>query len=132
MCQLIGPGCAETAGLPLQLLVSTLEIAPDEPGHPLEVVTHLRCALEAEHNGPHFDLVRVLDGDQGEVWARWAGGQEPEWVAVLADCTADNGLPGGANEACTLFQGHRGRHSFACADFELDPLPGTDRVSSAP
>lgn len=132
MCQPIGPGCAETAGLPLQLLVCALEIAPDEPGHPLEVVTRLRCALEAEHTGSHFDLVRVLDGDQGEVWARWEDGQEPASVAVLPDCAAGDGLLGGTNDACTLFQGHRGRHSFACAEPGPDTHPEAAGVGGAP
>ncbi|MFE5855174.1 hypothetical protein ACFQ61_18435 [Streptomyces sp. NPDC056500] len=126
-----GQVCAASADLPLQLLLFALEIAPDEPGHPLEVVTQLRCPLEGGHLGPHLDLVRALDGDRGDVWARWEDGQEPRAVAVLADCTADNGLPGGAQDACTLFLGHPGGHGFTFVDAGFDTVPEADRAGSA-
>ncbi|MGW6458116.1 hypothetical protein ACWF94_19765 [Streptomyces sp. NPDC055078] len=121
--------CAAGAVLPLRLLVLALEITAGEPGHPLEVTTRLRCGLEAHGTGTHFDLVRELDdGGEGEVWARWEGDREPEYVANLADCPADNGRPGGDNEACTLFEDHPGGHSFEFADPEYEPvtagLPG--------
>ncbi|MGW6454769.1 hypothetical protein ACWF94_02375 [Streptomyces sp. NPDC055078] len=122
-------GCGAAATLPLQLLVLALEIVPGAPGHPLEVTTRLRCGLEAHTEGAHFDLVRGLDdSDHGEVWARWEDGRVPECVAVLPDCPADNGRPGGGNDGCTLFEKHPGGHSFAFADPEYGHLtPSSER-----
>ncbi|GAA2222663.1 hypothetical protein GCM10010232_03870 [Streptomyces amakusaensis] len=115
--------CAATVRLPLQLVVLALEITPDERGHPMEVATELRCGLEEHADGAHFDLVRELDdASGGEVWTRWEEGQVPEGVAVLADCGADNGRPGGENEACALYRGHGGGHSFEYADPEYEVL----------
>ncbi|MGW6455946.1 hypothetical protein ACWF94_08455 [Streptomyces sp. NPDC055078] len=124
--------CAVTATLPLRLLALVLEIAPGERPHPLEVVTGLRCAMEEHADGPHFDLVHELkDAGRGEVWVRWESGCEPECVAVLPDCPADNGKPDGENDACTLFSEHPGGHSFAFCDPEYDAIlasPEYDRL----
>ncbi|MGW6457681.1 hypothetical protein ACWF94_17495 [Streptomyces sp. NPDC055078] len=126
--------CAATATLPLQLIVLVLDISPGEPGHPLEVVTGLRCSLEKHSAGLHFDLVRELnDARQGEVWVRWAEGQVPECVAVLPDCPDDNGEEGAANEACTLFRDHPGGHSFEYSDPEYDAVrasPDYDQLTA--
>ncbi|MGW6456400.1 hypothetical protein ACWF94_10805 [Streptomyces sp. NPDC055078] len=105
------------------MLVLVLDIAPDDSCHPLFVVTGLRCSLEEHEDGPHYDLVRELDGAAyGEIWARWADGGHRESIAILKDCPADNGRSGGGNDACTLFQWHPGGHSFEFADPEYDEV----------
>ncbi|MFI1014293.1 hypothetical protein [Streptomyces sp. NPDC020965] len=115
--------CGATAVLPLQLLLVALEIIPGGQAHPLDVATRLRCCLERHADGPHYDFVRELDDtDLGEVWTQWETGRPPESVATLPDCDAHNGRPGGLNDACTLFFGHPGAHSFSCADPEADRL----------
>ncbi|MFF0446957.1 hypothetical protein ACFYT4_11160 [Streptomyces sp. NPDC004609] len=115
--------CAATARLPLPLIVLVLDIVPDEPAHPMEVITALRCGLESHSTGPHFDLVRELtDASRGEVWARWENGNEPDRVSVLADCPADNGRPGPSNDGCTLFARHPGGHSYEFSDPEYDAM----------
>ncbi|MFF8959058.1 hypothetical protein [Streptomyces sp. NPDC014894] len=112
--------CGEISTLPLQLLVIALEFAPGGHVHPLEVATRLRCGLEREHAGPHHDFVRELDDgmDPGEIWVRWESGQDPLSIAALPDCEAGNGLPAGRDDACVLYAGHPGGHSFAYADPE--------------
>ncbi|MFI6285939.1 hypothetical protein ACIBCM_14465 [Streptomyces sp. NPDC051018] len=115
--------CAARARLPLRLIVLALDIVPEDPGHPLELVTALRCGLEAHSAGPHFDLVRELtDARRGEVWARWENGREPDGISILGDCPADNGEPGPSNDGCTLFAEHRGGHSFEFSDPEYDAI----------
>ncbi|ANW18867.1 hypothetical protein [Streptomyces clavuligerus] len=111
--------CGAPVTLPLQLITLALEITPRLPGHPLEVATDLRCALERHTGGPHFDLVREPGRpDSGAVWTLWEEGSRPECVCLLPDCPVDNGEPGGANEACALYEGHPGVHSYHCADPE--------------
>ncbi|MFF0445483.1 hypothetical protein ACFYT4_03510 [Streptomyces sp. NPDC004609] len=126
--------CAATAILPLRTIVLALDIVPDEPAHPMEIVTGLRCALEAHTDGPHFTLVRELaDASRGEVWTRWEPGTEPECVTVLPDCPADNGRSGAGNDACTLFAGHPGGHCFEFSDPEYDAIrasPEYDRLQA--
>ncbi|MGW1977454.1 hypothetical protein [Streptomyces sp. NPDC001889] len=115
--------CGATITLPLRLLVLALDITPAEQGHPLEVVTRLRCGLEEHPDGPHFDLVRELDdASRGEVWTWWDEGRSPEAVGLLPDCPADNGEAAGANDACALFDGHFGAHSFAFVDPEYEAV----------
>ncbi|GAA2263790.1 hypothetical protein GCM10010232_64640 [Streptomyces amakusaensis] len=119
--------CGESATLPLQLLLIALEFAPDGQSHPLEVATRLRCGLERDHSGPHHDFVRELDGvDPGEVWARWRSGQDPGSIAALPDCEAVNGLPAGRDDACVLYAGHPGGHSFSYADPEYTEYTARD------
>ncbi|GLF97250.1 hypothetical protein [Streptomyces yaizuensis] len=108
--------CGAVAALPLRLVSLALEITPGERGHPLDVATRLRCVLERHTDGPHSDLVREVGRSAGEVWTQWEDGGPPEYVCLLPDCPADNGEPGGANEACTLYEGHSGAHSYHCAD----------------
>ncbi|MEU9603151.1 hypothetical protein [Streptomyces sp. NPDC048057] len=115
--------CADLATLPLQLVVLTQDMWPDPPAHPIQIVTRLRCALESHEKGPHFDLVRELDdSEENEVWAQWKTGRDPSAVTLLRDCPADNGAPGGAHEACVLFAGHPGGHSYEFTDPEYDAI----------
>ncbi|MFE0425334.1 hypothetical protein [Streptomyces sp. NPDC058953] len=115
--------CAALARLPLQLIVLTQEMAPDPPVHPIRIMTSLRCALESHGTGPHYDLVREQDeAEDGAVWARWSTGIEPSAVGILRDCPADNGAPGAENDACTLFAGHPGGHSFIFSDPEYESV----------
>ncbi|MER6912466.1 hypothetical protein ABT354_12425 [Streptomyces sp. NPDC000594] len=118
--------CGATVTLPLRLVSLALEITPHLQGHPLEVATGLSCLLERHRTGAHVDLVRELDRPGGgAVWTPWEEGARPEYVCLLPDCPADNGEPGGANEACALYEGHPGVHTFHCADPDPDSDPGT-------
>ncbi|MEO3974106.1 hypothetical protein [Streptomyces sp. CAU 1734] len=115
--------CGASATLPLQLTVLAIEIAPDAGAHPLRIMTGLRCGLEAHSTGFHSDLVHEIDEmDAGAVWAHWKDGRPPRVVEILADCESDNGEPEGANEACTLFDGHAGGHSFEFSDPDYDAV----------
>ncbi|MGW4030104.1 hypothetical protein ACWEFL_12405 [Streptomyces sp. NPDC004838] len=126
--------CAATATLPLPALVLVLDIAPDEPVHPMHVITGLRCRLEFHASGSHFDLVRELeDASGGEVWARWDDGSEPDYVAILPDCPAIDAESGPAADACTLFAGHFGGHCFEFSDPEYDSVrtsPAYDQLKA--
>ncbi|MFF0447010.1 hypothetical protein ACFYT4_11440 [Streptomyces sp. NPDC004609] len=126
--------CAATANLPLRTMVLVLDIVPDEDVHPMEIVTGLRCGLEAHTSGPHGDLVRELnDASRGEVWVLWECGREPDVVAVLPDCPAVNTLPGAEVDACTLFDSHPGGHCFEFSDPEYDAIrasPAYDRLQA--
>jgi hypothetical protein len=115
--------CGATAVLPLRTLVLVLDLVPGRPAHPFEVVTGLRCALEAHTEGPHHDLVRELaDARRGEVWTWWEEGGEAEAVAVLPDCSALAGAGGPADDACVLFAGHPGGHGFEFRDPEYEAV----------
>ncbi|MFI6289384.1 hypothetical protein ACIBCM_32345 [Streptomyces sp. NPDC051018] len=115
--------CAATASLPLRTLVLVLDIVPDDDVHPMEIVTRLRCGLEAHGSGPHFDLVRELkDASRGEVWVHWEHDEEPDSVVVLPDCPAVNSRPGAEVDACTLFASHPGGHCFEFSDPEYDAV----------
>ncbi|MFH8614200.1 hypothetical protein ACH4E8_03865 [Streptomyces sp. NPDC017979] len=118
--------CAALATLPLQLIVLTQDLWPDPPAHPIQIVTGLRCALEEHDDGPHFDLVRELDDHDGDgsggIWAHWENGIEPSCVKIRQDCSMDNGEPGAANDACTLFAEHPGGHSHEFSDPEYEAV----------
>jgi hypothetical protein len=127
--------CGATVTLPLSVLAQVLVVVPGERAHPIHVVTGLRCALESHATGRHYDLVRQLDdASMGEVWVSWEAGAEPDRIGILPDCPAlstvpgavDTGRPGGASaddsEACVLFAGHPGGHSFDFRDPEYEAV----------
>jgi hypothetical protein len=100
--------CLDRTLLPIGLLVGALDMEPDATIDSVQEVPE--CLLEAEHLGAHHGLVASERGDHA-VWAVWGEDGSPHLVKLL-DC------PGTTTDACSLFDGHLGRHS---ADL-YDPL----------
>jgi hypothetical protein len=68
------------------------------------------CQLEFRHSGPHSSLGQQSDGV--EWWIRWTMSS-----SAVEQVTACPGVPEEPDEpheddACLLFEGHPGRHSF--------------------
>jgi hypothetical protein len=124
-----GPGkiCGANAVLPPGLAAAMVEAAPEGAGTPF-FERELRCLLE-EHPGEerHFALAWQLDdAREGELWASWTDGRVPDRGSLLADCPAVDGRKGADEEACTLFAGHPGAHSFSLRD------PDEERLRACP
>ncbi|MCM2390082.1 hypothetical protein [Streptomyces albipurpureus] len=114
--------CGVRAVLPLGLVALVLESTPTA-GDPLDVETSLSCPLEEHATGWHYDLVWELDDPgNGEMWALWSDGGEPELVVIQPDCPVRNGRSGVEGEACTLFAWHSGGHSFEFIDPHHDEV----------
>lgn len=91
------------------------------PAGPGDVVDPLRCVLQSGHEGAHHGLARGLPLRYlGEVWASWVSGQQPSALLILGDCPAKD--PDDRDEACLLFNGHAGAHSWLLTDPEEDGL----------
>ena len=100
------------------LCVIPLDQPEAEPGDVFDV---LRCALAAGHDGRHHGLARSLPmAYPGEVWACWDSGQQPAALLNFPDCCELD--PRDRDEACVLFNGHAGAHSWAHADPDEDEL----------
>lgn len=65
------------------------------------------CQLEFRHNGPHGALGQQCDDI--EWWVRWT--LSSSTVEQVAACPDIRDEPG-EDDACLLFEGHPGRHSF--------------------
>ncbi|MFD8935400.1 hypothetical protein ACFV0R_09095 [Streptomyces sp. NPDC059578] len=119
-----GPGarpplCGVVQTLPPTLVLDALTAAPFGDGE-IDVMTDLRCELEADHRGHHADAVRLLDGSPPEtLWTQWTDWRVPVKVLVLRDCARVGGEdPRGGDDACTLFADHPGTCSFDLFDPE--------------
>jgi hypothetical protein len=108
--------CGESAAVTPRLLEAALRTPAGERGHPYEVPDRLVCLLERHDSGPHRALVRMLDNaTSGELWTSWL--KYPPWeLSVLPDCNILNGRPSPQDEACVLFAGHPGLHTFETVD----------------
>jgi len=106
--------CGSRAGLPTYLVVDVLALAPLRSGELDGVQRELRCVLEVHHDGPHFGLVREVEGaDSGSVWARWHAYDAPREVLRLADC---DGADRDGADVCEEFAEHPGGHTWQLAD----------------
>lgn len=100
------------------LCVLPVDLPRAEPGDVFDV---LRCALGAGHNGRHHGIARSLPMEHpGEVWACWDSGEQPAALLAVPDCSVVD--PRDRDEACVLFDGHAGAHSWALADPDEDVL----------
>lgn len=91
-------------------------------GTPDEVERTLRCALECDHPGSHYDLVRQLPApSRSVVWACWNGDSQPCGLVTLPDCCRLS-CSGGQGEPCTLWEGHPAGHDWEFADPEQERL----------
>lgn len=100
------------------LCVVPLDQPQAEPGDVFDV---LRCALAAGHDGRHHGLARSLPmAYPGEVWACWDSGQQPAALLGFPDCSVPD--PRDRDEACVLFNGHTGAHSWGLSDPDEDEL----------
>lgn len=124
MTDFTDPGRICGAELELQAVyLKTLCVVPlDQPGaEPGDVFDLLRCALACGHDGRHHGLARSLPmAHPGEVWACWDSGRQPAALLTVPDCSALD--PRNRDEACVLFDGHAGAHSWALADPDEDEL----------
>ncbi|MGW4033363.1 hypothetical protein ACWEFL_29390 [Streptomyces sp. NPDC004838] len=108
--------CGALAVLPVRLASVIIETTPDTVGS-VYPETFLRCPLEEHSTGPHAALVWQLDdASRGELWVQWDEDGPPSHSLVRPDCPGHNGRTGMREEACTLFAGHFGRHSFELRD----------------
>jgi hypothetical protein len=73
------------------------------------------CQLEFRHPGPHGALGQQCDDI--EWWVRWT--MTSSTVEQVAACPGVSEEPGDAqdDDACLLFEGHPGRHSFDLAQW---------------
>ncbi|MFE4665494.1 hypothetical protein ACFRI7_06170 [Streptomyces sp. NPDC056716] len=94
----------------------------------------LRCLLQEHSGGRHHDLAWELDdASQGEVWAQWADGRRPDTFRVVPDCNTLSG-PTPKDEACILYAGHPGCHTWQYTDPEHEAIehsPEFQRAVSA-
>ncbi|MFD3354630.1 hypothetical protein [Streptomyces fradiae] len=81
-----------------------------EVGYPM-------CELGEEHGGEHAQFCRDDDASGGAVWFRWGG--LGGWLVRLPWC----GVAGGADgDACMLFRGHPGAHSWHVTDPTMEAV----------
>ena len=100
------------------LCVVPVDVPAAEPG---EVFDMLRCVLEAGHPCEHHGIGRSLPmRHPGEVWASWLGGRQPTALLRLGDCPDTD--PADRDNACVLFDGHPGAHSWALSDPDEEEL----------
>jgi hypothetical protein len=98
--------------------VLPLDLPAAEPG---EICDLLSCVLAAGHQGRHHGLARSLPmGHDSEVWACWDSGQQPAALIAVPDCPVV--APHDRDEACVLFNGHAGAHSWALSDPDEDAV----------
>jgi hypothetical protein len=86
-----------------------------------EVSDVLRCVLQAGHLARHHAIARSLPMDHdGEVWACWDSGRQPAALIAVPDCPVV--APHDRDEACVLFNGHAGAHSWGLTDPDGDAV----------
>jgi hypothetical protein len=121
-----GPPSGRVCGAEVELqsgVLAVLRATPGDlpPAEPGEVVDPLRCVLQCGHDGKHHGIARGLPlRCPGEVWATWSSGQQPSALLLLSDCPDVD--PTDRDEACVLFNGHAGAHSWALADPDADAV----------
>jgi hypothetical protein len=114
------------SGVLAVLRATPADLPPAEPG---DVVDPLRCVLQRGHDGEHHGIARGLPLRYlGEVWACWTSGQQPSALLVFGDCPAKD--PDDRDEACLLFHGHKGAHSWLLTDPDEDAL--RERLDAVP
>lgn len=106
------PVCGAIAYLPTHLVPEALALEAElGQAGTADVQRHLRCTLQAHHEGDHHGHVLDLDGvDTGSVWTTWTNGKAPEKVTVLPDCPSEDGKP------CVEHRGHHGGHTWQTHD----------------
>ncbi|MET8827343.1 hypothetical protein ABZX40_15315 [Streptomyces sp. NPDC004610] len=110
--------CGAPGRMPVDLVALMLAHIPDTSDPRAAVRVDLRCLLEEHPTGPHHALTWTRDAPRsGEVWAQWAHEGPDECVLVLPGCNTTTAR-GPGDEACILFDGHPGCHSFEYADPE--------------
>ncbi|MEV7288627.1 hypothetical protein AB0O01_29475 [Streptomyces sp. NPDC093252] len=113
--------------MPFRLIALMFATIQDSSA-PQNVQPLLRCLLQAHPTGPHHDLVWELDDpSEGEVWAQWTDGHRPHAFRIVPDCNAISG-PTPDDEACILYTGHPGCHSW----HYIDTAPETPDTPEAP
>ncbi|MFF8566923.1 hypothetical protein ACF06N_18385 [Streptomyces albidoflavus] len=73
----------------------------------------VRCQLAAHGAGPHHGFLDDLGTYGTALWLRWDGAGEVG-LAALPDCPA--AAPGSDPDACCLFAGHAGGHTWESLD----------------
>ncbi|MET8824726.1 hypothetical protein ABZX40_17635 [Streptomyces sp. NPDC004610] len=113
--------CGATTMMPVDLIAVMFASIHDSSA-PGNVRLLLRCQLQEHTRGRHQDLVWELDdASEGEVWVQWADGEAPDAFRVVPDCDTLSG-PTPKDEACTLYAGHPGCHSWQYTDPEQESI----------
>ncbi|MCX4449482.1 hypothetical protein OOK50_24065 [Streptomyces sp. NBC_01789] len=73
----------------------------------------VQCQLPRHTSSPHYALVDEA-GAATALWLRWHNAEVG--LSVLPDCPST--APGPDSDACCLFAGHAGRHTWDAADNE--------------
>ncbi|MET8827477.1 hypothetical protein ABZX40_22990 [Streptomyces sp. NPDC004610] len=120
--------CGAMAMMPVDLIAIMFASIQDS-SDPTNVRPLLRCHLAQHPAGHHHDLVWELDDpSEGEVWAQWADGHRPDAFRIVPDCNAMSG-PTPRDEACTLYVGHPGCHTWQYSDPEAIQQGGDPRCA---
>ncbi|MFE4666793.1 hypothetical protein ACFRI7_18385 [Streptomyces sp. NPDC056716] len=122
--------CGATAMMPVGLIAAMFASIHDSstPGNVRPV---LRCQLQEHSGGRHHDLVWELDdAGQGEVWAQWTDGHRPDTFLVVPDCNTLSG-PTPKDEACILYAGHPGCHTWQYTDPEHEAIENSPEFQRA-